>query len=131
MTSAGLATAAVHYGLGVDINDINDPNDKLNALKYLTLAPNPSILSVAFGKLSIALLFRRLLGVAMTKKLSIILWIIIIITMGLSASAVGVVLGFCTPTTAIWDSSIVPVRCLAQNTQLGIGLAQACMFSDP
>ncbi|KAL4914787.1 hypothetical protein BDW62DRAFT_219871 [Aspergillus aurantiobrunneus] len=127
-TSAGLASVGVHYGLGVDINDIQDPGYRVNALKYLTLAPSPSILSVAFGKLSIVLLFHRLLGVSMTRKLSAILWTLIFITACLSVAAVVAVVAFCTPTESIWDKTITPVRCMTQQTQLGIGLGQACIF---
>lgn len=112
----------------MDLFDITDPEDKINALKYLTIAPPFSILSVGFGKLSIVLLFRRLLGVAMTKKISTILWILIFITGCLTIGAVVIVLGFCTPTEAIWDSSITPIRCMPVNAQLGVGLAQACTF---
>ncbi|CBF84141.1 hypothetical protein AN2726.2 [Aspergillus nidulans FGSC A4] len=132
ITSASLASTAIHYGLGVDLYGIQSPDDRVNALKYLTLAPNPSILSVAFGKLSIVLFFHRLLGVSMTRTLSTILWILLFITAGLSISAVVAVLAFCTPTESIWDKTIPPKRCMAPETQLGIGLAQASFnaFTD-
>jgi hypothetical protein len=115
----------------MDLNDIQSPDNRVNALKYLTLAPSPSILSVAVGKLSIVLFFHRLLGVSMTKTLSIILWILVFITAGLSVSAVVAVLAFCTPTESIWDRTIPPKRCMAPETQLGIGLAQACTLIFP
>ncbi|KAL4982724.1 hypothetical protein BDW68DRAFT_170385 [Aspergillus falconensis] len=132
ITSASLASTAIHYGLGVDLYDIQSPDDRVNALKYLTLAPNPSILSVAFGKLSIVLFFHRLLGVSMTRALSAFLWILLFITACLSISAVVAVLAFCTPTKSIWDKTIPPKRCMAPETQLGIGLAQASFnaFTD-
>lgn len=110
----------------MNITSIQNPNDKINALKYLTLAPSPSILSVAFGKVSIVLLFHRLLGPSMTRFHSRGLWVLIFITMCLSIAAVVAVLAFCMPTASIWDKSITPERCMAKETQLGIGLAQAC-----
>ncbi|KAL4881004.1 hypothetical protein BJY04DRAFT_189697 [Aspergillus karnatakaensis] len=132
ITSASLASTAIHYGLGINLNDIASPSDRVNALKYVTLAPPPSILSVAVGKISIVLFFHRLLGAAMTKTLSAILWVLIFITVGLSLSAVVAVLAFCTPTESIWDRTVVPTRCMAPETQLGIGLAQASFnaFTD-
>ncbi|KAL2816040.1 hypothetical protein BDW59DRAFT_166507 [Aspergillus cavernicola] len=131
-TSASLASTAVHYGLGVNLNDIQNPDDKVNALKYLTLAPSPSILSVAVGKISIVIFFHRLLGVSMTKALSTILWTLIFITVGLSIAAVVAVVAFCIPTESIWDKTITPKSCMAEETQLGIGLAQASFnaFTD-
>lgn len=54
-----LVTAVVHYGLGLDLFDIDDPNNQINAIKYLTIAPNFSILSVAAGKVSIVLLIQH------------------------------------------------------------------------
>ncbi|KAL4733213.1 hypothetical protein BDV11DRAFT_175911 [Aspergillus similis] len=131
ITSASLASTAIHYGLGVDLYDIQSPEDRVNALKYLTLAPNPSILSVALGKLSIVLFFHRLLGVSMTRTLSAVLWILLFITAGLSISAVVAVLAFCTPTESIWDKTIPAKRCMAPETQLGIGLqASFNAFTD-
>ncbi|KAL4860338.1 hypothetical protein BDV12DRAFT_209881 [Aspergillus spectabilis] len=111
-TSASLASIAIHYGLGVDLNDIQSPDDKVNALRYLTLAPSPSILSVALGKISIVLFFHRLLG--------------------LSIAAVVAVVAFCIPTQSIWDKTIPPKSCMEVETQLGIGLAQASVnaFTD-
>ncbi|KAI9375032.1 hypothetical protein BJX61DRAFT_209289 [Aspergillus egyptiacus] len=131
-TSASLASAGVHYGLGVDLHAIQDPSDRVNALKYLTLAPSPSILSVVFGKISIVLLFHRLLGVSMSRFVSVMLWTLICITVCLSVAAVVAVLAFCMPTASIWDKSIRPSRCMATETQLGIGLAQASFnaFTD-
>jgi hypothetical protein len=58
MASAALVTVAVRYGLGLDLLDIHDPNNRMNAVKYLTIAPNFSILSVAVGKVSIVLLLQ-------------------------------------------------------------------------
>ncbi|KAL4784113.1 hypothetical protein BJX76DRAFT_348035 [Aspergillus varians] len=132
ITSASLASTAVHYGLGMDLHDIHDPGDRVNALKYLTLAPSPSILSVAIGKVSIVLLFHRLLGVSMNKTLSRILWILIFITVCLSVAAVVAVLAFCIPTESIWDTAITPNWCMKGETQLGIGLVQASFnaFTD-
>lgn len=124
--SASLASTAIHHGLGVNLADISNPNDKVNALKYLTLAPSPSILSVAVGKLSIILFFHRLLGMSMARTLSIALWIIIFITGCLSVAAVVAVLAFCIPTESIWDQNVPAKRCMTPETQLGIGLTQAC-----
>ncbi|KAL4811051.1 hypothetical protein BDV18DRAFT_155662 [Aspergillus unguis] len=131
-TSAGLATAGVHYGLGRNLDAIQDPTDKTNALKYLTLAPSPSILSVLFGKLSIVLLFHRLLGPSMTKRLSVALWVLVFVTAVLSIAAVVAVLAFCQPTNSIWDKTVTPNWCMSSTTQLGIGLAQASFnaFTD-
>ncbi|KAL4811715.1 hypothetical protein BDW67DRAFT_171418 [Aspergillus spinulosporus] len=122
ITSASLASTAIHYGLGVDLYDIHSPDDRVNALKYLTLAPNPSILSVAFGKLLIVLFFHRLLDVSMTRML----------LAGLSISAVVAVLAFCTPTKSIWDKTVPAKHCMAPETQLRISLAQASFnaFTD-
>lgn len=60
MASAALVSVAVHYGLGLDLYEIHDAQDQINALKYLTVAPNFSILSVAVGKVSIVLLLQRI-----------------------------------------------------------------------
>ncbi|KAL2865275.1 uncharacterized protein BJX67DRAFT_359117 [Aspergillus lucknowensis] len=131
-TSASLASTAIHYGLGVDLNDIRNPADRVNALKYLTLAPSPSILSVAVGKISIVLFFHRLLDVSMTRSLSVMLWILIFITVCLSLAAVVAVLAFCIPTVSIWDKTVPPKSCMAPETQLRIGLTQASFnaFTD-
>ncbi|KAL3457974.1 hypothetical protein BJX64DRAFT_237532 [Aspergillus heterothallicus] len=132
VTSASLASTAIHHGLGVNLTDIPNANDRVNALKYLTLAPSPSILSVAVGKLSIILFFHRLLGMSMTRALSNALWILIFITGCLSIAAVVAVLAFCIPTESIWDRTVPAKRCMASETQLGIGLAQASFnaFTD-
>ncbi|KAL2835985.1 hypothetical protein BJY01DRAFT_222707 [Aspergillus pseudoustus] len=124
-TSASLASVAIHYGLGMDLNDIQPPDARVDALKYLTLAPSPSILSVAVGKLSIILFFHRLLGMSMTRTLSVALWTLIFITFCLSVAAVLAVLAFCIPTQSIWDRTVASKWCMAPETQLGIGLSQA------
>jgi hypothetical protein len=126
IASAGLASRAVHYGLGMDINLIESDSDRINALKYLTLAPPPSILSVAIGKISIVLLLGRLMGMSMNKVHFCGLWIMILISVGLSLAAVIAVLAFCIPIESIWDLSVPRERCMAPQTQLVIGLTQAC-----
>jgi hypothetical protein len=127
MTSAALVTVAVRYGLGLDLLDIHDTNNRMNAVKYLTIAPNFSILSVAVGKVSIVLLLQRIMGMTARKLHLVILWIVAVISFGLSIAAVAVVLGFCTPTKRIWDKS-VQGHCIDTQIQLGIGLGQACEF---
>ena len=125
MVSAALVTVAVRYGLGLDLFDIHNPNDQLNALKYLTIAPNFSILSVAVGKVSIVLLLKRVMGMAAKRWHLIILWIVAFISFCLSIASVVVVLGFCTPTARIWDKT-VEGTCINPMIQLGVGLSQAC-----
>lgn len=124
MASAALVSVAVHYGLGLDLYEIHDPQDQINALKYLTVAPNFSILSVAVGKVSIVLLLQRIMGLSARKAHLAILWVIAVISFGLSIGAVVVVLGFCMPSTKIWDKS-VQGHCMNTQIQLGVGLAQA------
>jgi hypothetical protein len=128
ISSACLATLAVYHGLGMDINLIESDSDRINALKYLTLAPPPSILSVAIGKISIVLLLGRLMGMSITKVHFWVLWIMMLITVGLSLAAVIAVLAFCIPTESIWDLSVPRERCMAPQTQLVIGLTQACKY---
>ncbi|KAL4968455.1 uncharacterized protein BDV14DRAFT_196760 [Aspergillus stella-maris] len=130
--SASLATAAIHYGLGRDIQEITNPHDKMLAQKFLTLAPPSSIWSVLAGKLSIVLLFHRLLGVSMTKVRSRILWTLMAITACLSIAAIIADVTFCIPTEAIWDKSVRAKRCMSRQTQMGIWLAQASFnaFTD-
>ncbi|KAK2757988.1 hypothetical protein FQN54_004394 [Arachnomyces sp. PD_36] len=129
--SAIFVSMAVHYGLGISINDIEDPMDKMNAVKYLTIAPNPSIMSVALGKISVVLLLHRLMGTTTTKTYSIMLWSMMFISVSLSISAIVVVLRFCTPTESIWDKRIKG-ECIDPQIQLGIGLSQASFnaFTD-
>ena len=125
MVSAALVTVAVRYGLGLDLFDIQNPNDQLNALKYLTIAPNFSILSVAVGKVSIVLLLKRVMGMAAKRWHLIILLVVAFISFCLSIASVVVVLGFCTPTARIWDKT-VKGTCINPMVQLGVGLSQAC-----
>lgn len=54
-----LVTVAVHYGQGLHLFDIDDPNNQMNTIKYLTIAPNFRILSVAAGKVFIVLLIQH------------------------------------------------------------------------
>lgn len=131
MTSAVLVSVAVHYGLGLDLSDIHDPHDQMNAVKYLTIAPNFSILSVALGKISVVFLLQRVMGVTGKKNHLIILWAVAAISFLLSIGAVVVVLAFCTPTKRIWDQS-VEGHCINPQIQLGVGLCQACeLLSKP
>lgn len=125
MVSAALVTVAVRYGLGLDLFDIHDPNNKMNAVEYLTIAPNFSIFSVAIGKVSIVLLLKRVMGVTAKTVHLIFLWVVAAISFCLSIAAIAVVLGFCTPTKRIWDKT-VEGHCIDPMIQLGIGLAQAC-----
>jgi hypothetical protein len=128
MTSGILVTMSVRYGLGRDIKDIKNPSDQVNAVKYLTIAPVFSILSVGIGKISIVLFLFRLMGITVSRIRFWLLWAMMFISMSLNIAAVVVVLRFCTPTEAIWDPA-VEGECIDPNTQLGIGLAQACKFS--
>ena len=105
--------------------DIQDPMDRMNAVKYLTLAPNPSIMSVALGKVSIVLLLHRLMGMSMTRVHFWMLWTMMFISVSLSISAVVAVLRFCSPTEAIWNKN-VKGTCIDPQIQLSIGLSQAC-----
>lgn len=127
MTSAILVSVAVHYGLGMDINDIKDPIQKMNAVKYLTIAPSPSIMSVAIGKISVVFLLHRLMGTNANRIYFWMLWITMFISISLSVGAVVVVLRFCSPTESIWNTNIQGT-CIDPNIQLGVGLAQACKF---
>lgn len=126
MASAVLVTAAVHYGLGLDRFDIHDPYDQMNAIKYLTIAPNFSILSVAVGKVSTVLLLQRVMGMSAKKVHLIGLWVVVVISFGLSIVSIVVILGFCTPSKKIWDKTI-QAHCMGPQIQLGVGLTQACV----
>ena len=128
LTSAILATIAINHGLGMDINAIETHHDRLMALKYLTIAPNPSIMSVGVGKISIVLLLHRLMGVSMTRLNFYLLWTLMFITVCLTIGAVVVVMAFCIPAQAIWDKS-VSGNCMDVRTQLGVGMTQCCQLS--
>jgi hypothetical protein len=125
MTASILVTIAVHYGLGRNIVDIKNPQDQINAVKYLTIAPNFGIMSVGMGKVSIVFLLLRVMGKSITKVRSWILWIITFISIALNVGAVVVVLRFCVPVESIWDPT-VKGSCIDPQIQLGVGLAQAC-----
>jgi len=125
LTSAILVSVAVHYGLGMNITDIKDPQDRMNAVKYLTLAPNFNILSVGIGKTSIVFFLIRLLSGTESTSRKIVLWVIVLISNMLNIAGVSTVLGFCTPTESIWNPD-VPGTCIDPQVQLGIGMAQVC-----
>ena len=128
MTSGILVTVAVHYGLGTDIKDIKDPSDQVNAVKYLTIAPVFSILSVGIGKISIVLFLLRVMGISVSRIRFWLLWAMMFISISLNVAAVIVVLRFCIPTEAIWDPA-VKGKCINPDIQLGVGLGQACKLS--
>ncbi|KAL3439715.1 hypothetical protein BJX65DRAFT_291769 [Aspergillus insuetus] len=62
----------------------------------------------------------------MTRALSLALWTLIFITRCLSIAAVVAVLAFCIPTQSIWDKAVPAKHCMPPETQLAIGLTQAC-----
>ncbi|PGG99792.1 hypothetical protein AJ79_08414 [Helicocarpus griseus UAMH5409] len=131
IVSASLASVAVHYGLGMNIDDIKDPFKKINAVKYLTIAPNFSILSVALGKVSIVLLLRRVTGLTANRTHYVVLWLLVFISFCLSIAAVVAVLRFCLPTESIWNKNIQG-KCIDPQIQLSVGLTQASFnaFTD-
>ena len=122
---SALAHVGTTYGLGTHLYNITDIEVKVNAIKYTQLAPPFSIISTTTGKISIVLFLFRIMGLSTTKGKKWFLYILTIVSIILNAVTIFWLLGFCFPAERIWDQR-VPGHCLSLQSQLVVGILQAC-----
>ncbi|KAF9891655.1 hypothetical protein FE257_003667 [Aspergillus nanangensis] len=124
LVCSALAEVAVHYGLGMHMNDIADLDSRTQAVKYTVIAPNFSVVSTTTGKISVAILLLRLMGQSATWPRRWFLYILTVISIVWNTLAVIVIIGFCRPAKKIWLPE-TPGSCFSLRMQLIIGTSQA------
>lgn len=97
-----LVSAGVYHGYGLHLEDIKDPRDREQALKYTYVAPSISIVASTFGKVSMVLFLIRLLGHSARKRHLWFLWSVTLIMILLNVFAIGILLGGCSPMRKAW-----------------------------
>lgn len=127
---SALAHVGTTYGLGNHLYTITNPEAQINAIKYTQLAPPFSIISTTTGKVSIVLFLFRLMGLSTTRGKKWFLYILTIVSVVLNVICIVFLLGFCMPAQRIWDKR-VPGHCMSLESQLVVGLLQACELFLP
>ncbi|KAK6858358.1 hypothetical protein PG995_006057 [Apiospora arundinis] len=120
---SALVTVGVGFGLGRHTDAIADPHDKMMAIKYTVMAPPFSVISSAFGKISILIFLLRLMGVVADRWHMRVVWGLCILLVLLDILAIVATIGFCVPAERIWDST-VDGHCMPLRAQVIIGSVQ-------
>ncbi|KAI1401016.1 hypothetical protein F4819DRAFT_487080 [Hypoxylon fuscum] len=114
---SALVTTSVFYGLGRHKDDIKNPHDLSQAIKYTVIAPVLSIISSSSSKISILIFLIRLMGITANRWHIYFLWGMGALLVLLNIMAIVVILRFCSPVAFQWDKSI-DGTCINPNIQL-------------
>ncbi|KAL4913953.1 hypothetical protein BDW62DRAFT_205105 [Aspergillus aurantiobrunneus] len=131
LVCSSLAQVAVSFGLGKHIDDITDPSDQINALKYTTIAPNFSVVSTTTGKISVVIFLLRLMGQSANIWQRWFLYVLTVVSIAWNIVAIIVIIGFCRPAEKIWKPD-TEGSCFSLNVQLVGSTSQAAFnaFAD-
>ncbi|KAI0405971.1 hypothetical protein F4802DRAFT_560164 [Xylaria palmicola] len=119
-----LAVVGASHGFGRHLKDIEDPNDRIEAIKYTIIAPVLSIISSTSSKISILIFLVRLVGVSTKKWQLYFLWGLTAILVSFNIVAIVVIVRFCDPPEKQWKPW-VPGTCLNLKAQQYIGFIQS------
>ncbi|OQE47250.1 hypothetical protein PENCOP_c001G04670 [Penicillium coprophilum] len=131
LVCSALVQVAVSYGLGRHLNDISDPNQQVQAIKYTVIAPNFSVISTTTGKISVTIFLLRLMGQSASAPRRWFLYILMAVSIAWNVLAIVAIIGFCRPSERIWNPK-VEGSCFSLNFQLVAGISQAAFnaFND-
>ena len=123
MVAVGMASAAVHHGLGKHIYSLS-PEDIHQAVKWSLIQSLPLGLAAMCTKISIFIFLRRIFLTTQTKwtwtwSLHFINGVNIVANLASATTE----LAQCTPVTKLWDPTI-PGSCWTPKTQAAIGIFQ-------
>ncbi|KAL3431491.1 hypothetical protein BDV09DRAFT_188318 [Aspergillus tetrazonus] len=128
---SALTQIAVSHGLGKHEADIPDPNDRINAAKYTTIAPNFSVISTVTGKISVVIFLLRLLTLSVKPWQRWFLHSLTLASIAWNTLGIVAIIGYCRPTRKIrlpeTDGS-----CMSSRFQLVAGISQSAFnaFAD-
>ncbi|KAJ5163949.1 uncharacterized protein N7500_005779 [Penicillium coprophilum] len=128
---SALVQVAVSYGLGRHLNDISNPDQQVQAIKYTVIAPNFSVISTTTGKISVTIFLLRLMGQSASAPRRWFLYILMVVSIAWNVLAIVAIIGFCRPSERIWNQK-VEGSCFSLNFQLVAGISQAAFnaFND-
>ncbi|KAI1378728.1 hypothetical protein F4677DRAFT_443216 [Hypoxylon crocopeplum] len=124
LVCSSLVTVGVSHGLGRHQDQITDPNDLREAIKYTIIAPVMSIISSSSSKISIMIFLIRLMGMTAKKWHLYFLWGLSAILVALNIFAIVLIIRFCDPPARQWDKSL-PGTCIDPKLQLYGGAIQS------
>ncbi|RWA09267.1 hypothetical protein EKO27_g5828 [Xylaria grammica] len=108
---SSLVTVGVTYGIGRHRDDIKNPSDLSEAIKYTIVSPAFSIVSSTSSKISILIFLVRLMGVTAKRWHLIFLWGLCAVLIILNVIAIVVIVRFCDPPHKQWQPW-VPGTCI-------------------
>ncbi|GAW12980.1 hypothetical protein ANO14919_023560 [Xylariales sp. No.14919] len=121
---SSLVTVGVTYGIGRHRDDIKNPSDLSEAIKYTIVSPAFSIVSSTSSKISILIFLVRLMGVTAKRWHLIFLWGLCAVLIILNVIAIVVIVRFCDPPHKQWQPW-VPGTCIDPQIQRYIGIIQS------
>ncbi|KAI5864721.1 hypothetical protein GGS23DRAFT_561519 [Durotheca rogersii] len=121
---SALVTAGVSHGLGRHREQITDPVDLQESIKYTIIAPLFSIISSTCSKISILIFLVRLMGMTAKHWHLIFLWGLCVLLVLLNIFAIVVIIRFCDPPAKQWNPDLEGT-CIDPRIQLYGGAVQA------
>ncbi|GAB7356933.1 hypothetical protein MBLNU459_g7779t1 [Dothideomycetes sp. NU459] len=122
-------TIAVHWGLGQHLRDLS-PQNKFEAMKWISMVGGPAILSSACGRVSFALYLLRVVELAKKNHERVLKMIVIVQPIVNIATIIQIYAQCHNHPSAMWDPAVAAIaHCDSPNVQTVVGFIQSAINS--
>lgn len=130
MAYTASTTVSSHYGFGMNMWDIKNPNNEVKAILYEAIGQTFAVVGMAIAKWSLGLFLLRVINETWQK---VAVWVAMISLMGASISTCFVFWLQCSPPAYLWDRRIPGGHCDIDSTPVSMILCSTkrCLPSPP